>query len=248
MDHKISLITDLHITTEGNLANDVDTRANFLQIMDAVKSENPDHLIIAGDLCFRTADNRVYEWVKSHLDDAGISYDIIAGNHDDSGKIADIFGLEKYYHPDQNELYYVKQILGKRVIFLDTAIGEMSSTQYEWLDNELSRHQIDWIVMHHPPVFGGVPHMDNNYAFTQQKQFQEHIRNYGLPLKIFCGHYHVEKTIDMDNMQVFITPSCFVQIDKNHEEFHADHYEIAYRNIIFDQSYFATSVHYPGLR
>lgn len=98
--------------------------------------------------------------------------------------------------------------------------------------------------MHYPPIFSGVPHMDLNYNLTNMEEVQAIFYDYGKPLTIFTGHYHVEKTILSKNISVYITPSCFVQIDQQDIHFKPDHFQIAYRVIDFDKDTLHTSVHY----
>ena len=63
----------------------------------------------------------------------------------------------------------------------------------------------------------------------------------------FTGHYHTERTIEIGNVAVYITPSTFVQISDSTVEFTPDHYKPAYRMITFDGHMFKTWVRYLGM-
>ena len=83
--------------------------------------------------------------------------------------------------------------------------------------------------MHHPPAICGVPYMDLNHSFKQIDRFQKLVKSIGKHIEVFCGHYHVDKVIEVSNMRIHITPSTFFQIRDDIEEFGVDHYRIGYR-------------------
>ena len=146
---KVVLLTDIHLPAEGKLAENIDTRTNFLSVLEAIRKEDPKHIIIGGDICFRESDVNVYKWVKANLDSLGVEYSCISGNHDNSVDLARILHPELEFNSITKELYYVKYISGKRFLFLDTAIGEMSPDQWHWLKENLTENQETFIIMHH---------------------------------------------------------------------------------------------------
>ena len=231
---KIIQLTDLHIGKEGEGGFGVDVRKNFLDILKTVRALAPDLIVLTGDLCFDTGDPHIYQWIKSHLDFIKIPYTAISGNHDQSSMLAKAFRIEHLMVG--NELFYCRQYGGQTVLFLETAVGEISREQLRWLENELSHIDHNALIfMHHPPVISGVPHMDNNYALRNMEEVQEVLFNFPHHLNIFCGHYHVEKTLSVRNLSVHITPSTYFQIDWHTEGFKVDHFRIALREIIFRQ-------------
>ena len=88
---RIVQLTDLHIGLENEDTYGVDVRHNFLQILDKAKAQRPDLLVISGDLCYRDGDARIYEWIKGHLDQSGLPYEVMSGNHDDPVLLARSF-------------------------------------------------------------------------------------------------------------------------------------------------------------
>ena len=105
---KLILITDLHIGLEGEDTYGVDVRQNFRNIKAAILEAAPDHIIIAGDLCYMDAVEDTYHWVKAEMDALGIPYDVIVGNHDDSTMLAAAFGLSAQL--SDGVLFYKKQL------------------------------------------------------------------------------------------------------------------------------------------
>ncbi len=242
---RIALITDLHCSLE-NKSQGVDTIMNFHNILESLNKINFDHLIIAGDLCLDKPERKTYEYLKPYIENIQKPYSIIAGNHDKGLLISEIFGMNEYFHSIENELYYAKLIGERPFLFLDTKIGEVSTTQLTWLSDQLDFYseQDPIIIMHYPPVESGVLHIDTKYGLKDMEQIQKIFFNFKKTLNIFVGHCHVEKYIQRRNLNVFITPSCFVQIDQQSKIYKPDHFHIAYRIIDFDKDSMKSSVHY----
>lgn len=227
---RIIQITDLHVGLANEETFDVDVRANFLGICQKIRELAPDYLVVSGDLCFDKADPEIYRWLKQHLDSLEITYDLLSGNHDDPKILARSFECE---HLLQNgALFYQRQLEGFPYIFLDTTTGIIGKEQLKWLQDALD-HQAGPVVifMHHPPLLAGIPHMDRNYALKNRDEVMEILLEYNHRIDIFCGHYHVDKVLGVDHLNIYITPSCFFQIDQHKEEFAVDHYRPALREI-----------------
>jgi Icc protein len=117
-------------------------------------------------------------------------------------------------------------------LFLDTTPGELSANQQAWLRNQLSASDREALVfMHHPPLAAGVPYMDNNYPLQNRQAVQAIFFAHPHPITVFCGHYHVEKTIRQQNLTVYITPATYFQIDQFQADFAVDHQRPGFRII-----------------
>ncbi|TAK37708.1 MAG: metallophosphoesterase [Saprospiraceae bacterium] len=227
---KIIQITDLHIANEGEDTFGVDVRQNFLDVLNTAKSYAPGFVVLSGDICFNTGELHIYQWVKSQLDFAGLPYAVIGGNHDDSKMIAAVF--QAGHLLTGGDLYYKRHIGNNPVLFLETSKGIVSDEQLAWLQKELSQIKHDAVIfMHHPPVIGGVPHMDINYPLQNMAAVQEVFFNFPHHISVFCGHYHVEKVLCKRNLTVHITPSTYFQMDWHAERFSVDHLRPGFREI-----------------
>ena len=227
---KIIQITDLHIAEEGESTHGVAVRENFHSILSTVSSLSPDLVVLTGDLCLDTGNEMTYQWIRSQLDFLAIPYLVIGGNHDHAPLLTKAFNVDHLMVGD--ELFYKREFGQYTALFLETSSGEMSHNQLDWLNLELQKpHDNIIIFMHHPPVIGGVPFMDNKYALRNMEEVQSILFNFPHHLNIFCGHYHVEKTLNTRNITVHITPSTYFQIDSHATGFKVDHYRIACREI-----------------
>ena len=240
---KIIQLTDLHLELKEETAFGVDTRANFLKILDVILKCRADHLIITGDICFQEGDQEIYDWLKDQLDQQPMSYDLIPGNHDSSVQMAHTFGYDALLRNE--EFYYAKRLGKSCCIFLDSSRGEHSKAQLNWLERQLKQFDQQVLVfMHHPPVEGGVPFMDSKYPLRDREKVMEILQSHPFPVAVFCGHYHADKTILCGNVMVQITPSCFFQIDSQYEDFKVDHHQIAFREIIIEEDLVRSELRY----
>lgn len=240
---KVVQITDLHIGQEGEYTNGVDVRQNFRDILQQVKRVNADHLVLTGDLCYSEGDRSIYLWMKSLLDKLTIPYDLISGNHDNSLVIAEVFDRTKDLK--NGLLYYKKELASRPCFFLDTEKGYLVPSQLEWLRKSVSKIAGPIIIfMHYPPVYGGVPYLDRENHLANKTAFQEIIFASQLPTTVFCGHFHVDKTIFTKNLLTHITPSCYVQFDWRSPTFQIDHHRIALREIIIEGTSIRSSLTY----
>jgi Icc protein len=236
---KICFITDLHIDKEGILAFEVDVRSRLLKVLSHIADKNFDLIILGGDLCNVMGDMDVYKWIKTQMDEVGVSYYIITGNHDSSSLMASVFGLNHLLTDE--ELYYHLYFQNKGdIYFLDTAKGSMSDQQFLWLEEKLigHPHQDVVICMHYPPILSGSRHMEPQYFFTQSEKFKSLCdRHSHKRFIIFSGHYHIARTVLSNNIVLFISPATSAQIDPNSEEFLIrDMVNFGYREIFFENN------------
>lgn len=228
---QICQITDLHVEEDKQWVSGVDTYGNFLKVIDLIRSKPFDLLIISGDLCNTKGMASTYIGLKVKLDALPFPYLVLPGNHDDATLMAKSFELN--YLSDTKELYGLHHLNGEDIICLDSSLAVFSENQWNWLEDQIKKcgHNV-LIVMHHPPMASGVKHLEPKYAFTQMDRFMDLCHKYvDKQFQVFCGHYHTERTITTNNLQVFITPSTFLQIDPDQETLTTIKDWIAYRSI-----------------
>lgn len=224
---RIVQFTDIHIGSDGVDTYGVDVRGNLRKVLTRIREISPDCVVLTGDLCYKEPKAEVYWWVKSQLQEFNIDPYIIPGNHDDNRMLGEIMGFEL----SEGELYYSRKIGDMPCLFLDSGPGTMSARQLAWLKEQLQGLEHVLIFIHHPPVACGVPYMDNNHTFRNGKEFMEVMATSDADINLYCGHYHVEREVEIDNLNISITPSTFFQIAPYSEDFAIDHYRVGYRII-----------------
>ena len=227
---RIAQITDVHIGNADDRPHGIDSRAQFHATFEAICATRPDHVILTGDLSYREPNRSQYAWIAEQLSAIPCPVAILAGNHDSQEILSGIF--KTHYHPATNEIYWDTIWDATHVFFLDTARGIMSETQYAWFAEGLrNTGERTMIFMHHPPIYCGVPHMDEQYAFREIPRIQELLQSVQTQFYIYCGHYHVDREITVANQQVHITPSTYFQLNANQIEFGIDHHRPGFRLI-----------------
>lgn len=241
----VTQITDPHVAPEEERPFGVDTRARFLDSLDLQKRENSSLLILTGDLSFRDGDRETYEWIKTHLDALRIPYRILAGNHDDSAVLASVFDNSSALHPS-NEMFYDEKTEDCHLLYLDSGAGILSPLQWQWFGDKMAEKTglRKVVFIHHPPIVCGVPYMDANYPFKQSKEFEQLIAKNQYSVDVFCGHYHIEKTVLKPGITVCITPSPFFTIDDRCDDFEEVPSRPCYRRIVLEKEEIQTAVFY----
>jgi 3',5'-cyclic-AMP phosphodiesterase len=240
-------ITDIHIGETDAPRGKLYPRKNFLKVLQKVKEDPPDLIVIGGDLAADNGELDSYRWIKHHLDSLSIPYFVITGNHDLAENMIAVFGLET--GPVPGKLYYKKQIKGQTLIFMDSASKEIDQNQLNQLviDAGQTKEEIT-LFIHHPPTNCGCLFMDNTYPLLNSASVfavLESIPNLKL---IVCGHYHTEKIVLKSGKTILITPSTllqFSQTDPNFKiDFNVESKIVGWRTITSYQNRQETRVHY----
>lgn len=243
---RIAFITDLHIGATGEKPLDVDVRQNFLQALGHLEYIRPNCLIVGGDICNSVGDRAIYTWVKELLNALPFPHYVIAGNHDESAMMAEVFNLTHHLHG--SELYYALPLEGHPALFLDTAKGKMSSAQWTWLGEYIAalRDNNLLVFMHHPPLPADALFMDTHYPFRQSDKFYELVKDLTCHVTVVCGHYHAEKVVQRGNLLTLLTPSTFLQLRQDTDTMEIDSYRIGVREINLTTHGTNSTVHYVG--
>jgi Icc protein len=238
----LAQLTDLHIAGEGERPYDVDVRGRFRAVLSDIHRYSPDVLIISGDLCYREGTPGIYRWIRNQLSSWECPVCLLPGNHDDTLAMAEVFDFRRDLHGSR--LYYRMDFAGVPAFFLDTADDTVSADQFDFLNRELSAESAGEVLifMHHPPAQSHVRYMDMKYPLLNREEFAGVLSGLNSDFTIFCGHYHVEKTVRTGNMTICITPSTFVQIDQEAKSFQVDHRRAGWRIIRVEAGSIVSSV------
>jgi 3',5'-cyclic-AMP phosphodiesterase len=237
----ILFITDLHIDQDISKTRGIDTKANFIRVLNAGIAQSPDMIVLGGDLCNVYGELDTYRWVKEILDATSIPYHVIPGNHDDSSMISQIF-----YGKESNESYMSVKSDNEIFLFVDSSKGTMTEEQWRWFSSFEDTDGPLYVFMHHPPVYVGSQHMEPKYSFREINRFEQTIRQFKTKIcYVFTGHFHMEASVfDNEKLLVYVTPSTFIQINPLSASLDVIPDRIGYRWIELQNNHLRTSVIY----
>ncbi|WP_236979371.1 metallophosphoesterase family protein [Membranihabitans maritimus] len=250
VDFRIIQVTDMHTGRDTDFPLGVHLRNNIQNILEDVERINPNLIVFTGDFCLKEPDLNIYNWIKPQIENLGIPFEIISGNHDNTAMMTTAL-LGEDLTNEKGEYYFSDKIQERQILYLDSSSGKISPDQFQWIKGEVEKANGSelTVFIHHPPIEAGVPHMDKRYQLEEYRSLLGIFYEYENTVNIFCGHYHVDRTIISKNINIFITPSLYMQIHPFFEEFQVDHYKIGYRIIDFTSQGMITSVRYlPGSR
>lgn len=241
---RIAFITDLHIDTDTEHTQGVDVRQNFLNVLARVVDLKPHCLVLGGDLCNRTGDATIYDWIRTETRKLPWPTYVVPGNHDDATMLATAFGQNKNLH--DGELYYALSLDGFPALFLDSSNGKFSEKQWAWLRDylKLLRDNNLVIFMHHPPLPADMRSMDRLGPFTQTEDFLNLVRDLPCHVTVACGHYHIDKVVQRGNLLTLLTPSTYVQLRPDTPDFVVSGRQVGFRELNVTVHTVTSTVHY----
>jgi len=240
---KIGQITDPHIGGDDSLVQGIDVRKNFLTAYEAESMKDLDLLVISGDLANDNGEKGAYSYLSSLLKDCKVPYCIIPGNHDELSGMEEYFDLKGKVH--DGKCYYRYDIGGRSIFFLDSANGTVSTAQLKWFEEEASRINDEILLfVHHPPCSCGHKFMDLKYSMKNMDEVQETLARIKNLKHIFTGHYHFEKTVEIGDKIVYVTPSTQMQIDPNKSVFCLSSAAPGWRVIEWGEDFLETRVYF----
>lgn len=234
---RIVQITDLHMDPAEPRPNGVDVREHAEWALGEAMRQEPDLVVVTGDLAFWMGTPDTYQNVARLLDGITADYLLLPGNHDDRSLFASAFGRRYRTSPDYPWLDRQVNAAGIPMVILDSADGVIHDRQLAWLEvvlaeyalaarrGETPRHILLWT--HHPVLTGFHRYMDENYPLRNAADVRDAmlaaVGPDNLDVSIFCGHYHTEDSRREGPLSQYCTPSTYLQIDRDAAEFRIDH-------------------------
>lgn len=193
---KIIVMTDIHITSEGDRIIGLDPLERFQTVRDAAQRDHPDAslMILMGDLTHHGKLDQ-YQRLQGLLSTQSGRVFLMLGNHD----VRDTF-REVFVGAAINSDGFVQGIIDlpqHRLIMLDTKdgpfghhAGRLCDKRLAWLKKALTTtgNRIPLIFMHHPPFKTGIIGMDN-INLENGDAVLDMIAPYK-SAHLFCGHIH----------------------------------------------------------
>ena len=214
----IAQVTDSHVDAPGVLAHGrVDARAAFRKALATIAALNPrpDLIVHTGDVTHH-GNLAVNKDVRAMLDETGIRYCAIPGNHDETEHLRAAY-VDTPWMPKSGFLHYVLEDLPVRVICLDSKIeGEVAGTlcaeRLKWLSGQLEAggDKPTMVAMHHPVFRIGRPVSDAR-PFRNAAAFTELMSRYPNVSLIVAGHVHCTLQTRVGHAVAIAAPSTGIQ-------------------------------------
>ena len=192
----------------------------FADVLESARQMHPDAYFFTGDFCAHEPVRDVYIRLQPILASLERPFYLIAGNHDDRQMMRDVFDLPG---SGQDPIHYRRVVAGRSFVFLDTSPGVVGDAQVQWLAEELREAPDSDIVMHHPPVELGINFMDRKYPLRDTQELYRVLTEDGVARRVFCGHYHSERTVVHKNLEVNLCPPTSFFIDPRPPKFELFH-------------------------
>ncbi len=232
---KIAHITDLHLDEQFTYDQGAKPESNLKRILDDVTQKGIDQVIFTGDI----GSNKSNQWFFDEVSKYNFDLKITLGNHDVFSNTSQFFnpGLPE----DRNELFYSAEDEHFKFIFLDSSVGEISSSQISWLGNELKSNKSIVIFIHHPVLeTGATPQKE--YPLKNGQEIEKALRQVDKEVSIFCGHLHMSIENRVGKVRQFVTPAACFQTKKESATTEVENINFGYRILNLDKHQLSSEV------
>lgn len=244
-------ISDTHIyADESHCLLGVPTQTSFKEVLSHIQGDNMDVIIHSGDLSQDYSESS-YIHLADMLSELNVPVYCVPGNHDDSGKMSNVYPRGRM----SNE----KHILTEhwQIILLDThqhglVKGYLNQDQLSYLEHCLQQypdhHAI--VLFHHQPIPVGCQWLDNLWL-TNAEEFWHIISKYPRVKSVLFGHVHQQFEQHYNGIACYSTPSTCIQFKRKQDHFGLEKLAPGYRWInLFADGRLETAVvrlpHYIG--
>ena len=231
---RILQLTDSHLFEQvnGTLLG-INTYQSYHAVLKILMMQaKPYDLIVAtGDLA-QDHSIRAYQHFAEGISKLSIPCVWLPGNHDFQPAMIDVFndhGIVQSKHVLLGEHWYLI-LLDSQVN--DSAYGELSDYQLEWLDNQLTKyaHRHTVVLLHHHPIVSGCHWLDQ-HRLRNSHMLDNVLNRHPLAATILCGHIHQELDLPWNGRRVLSSPSNCVQFKPHSTHFELDFQAPGWREI-----------------
>lgn len=188
-------ITDPHVPLQGT-----DVQAAFLKLMQYVRENPVDLLIMTGDMPGIDGSAKVYEWIKSKVPETQ-KYYIVPGNHDDPSNLFAVFGEDVCGNA---KFLFTEHLDEIDLVFTNTGSTRFPASHLNYLQ-QASIRKDSILFTHFPTKKISDGFMDRTYPLGNINEADKAIRESNIK-HVFCGHFHTEFHIE-DGYHLHVTPS-----------------------------------------
>ncbi len=202
---KIIQIADLHLPAAGEAKKEEYSLAwnNWEQMRTELDLMGADLIVNTGDICREIPKASIYKQYFKGLASMSTPVINLSGNHDD-------LDLMEPYGETQSTL----KKEGFDFLFLHCCPDKLIPPHQDLLVEALAHKKKPLIIfMHYPPLYAGSPYMDGQYPFADIDTILPLLADAKRSISLFCGHYHMARTIKYGSLTAYITPSPYRNID-----------------------------------
>lgn len=211
---KILVMTDLHITPEGETIIGLDPGQRLAAGLTHAARMHPDadRLVLMGDLTHHGAAAE-YARLKSLLCDLPWPVTLMIGNHDTRAGFRAAFP-EAPADPE-GFIQSTVALAGTTLICLDTHdpdplvphSGRLCPARLAWLQTQLDASDTPCLIfLHHPPFDTGFAGMDR-IGLTNAADLRRVLSRHSRAAHVFAGHIHRTITASIDGLPVTVFKS-----------------------------------------
>ncbi|MDZ7660359.1 metallophosphoesterase family protein [Fodinibius sp.] len=200
-------ITDTHLDESYLSKIGVDTRENWLRILESVSKKGLQDIVFGGDIGKADTHNWFFDTLQS------FSFRIILGNHDNYQNVSEHLDLSLPQH-NNDEFYYSQESDDNILLFLDSSSNSISKHQLKWVKSKLNRKRRVIVFIHHP-VLPVETFVDTAAPLQNRDELETIFRKVGQEVTIFCGHYHMDHTQKKGSVTQIITPASSYQMEQS---------------------------------
>ena len=222
MHTRIAHITDLHLDEEFPRQHGVHAREHFKQVLEDIRAKGIKEIVCTGDI----GEGEGIEHFFEQLADFDLA--VTLGNHDSFGQVLPY--LNKKSDSQDQKYYYNIHRDEYQCVYLDSSQGVIDPPQLRWLCQVLTTAKPIIIFVHHP-ILGLDLKVDEIGRLQNRDEVLSVLENTPNEITIFCGHYHMESSLQHKNIRQHITPAVSYQIEKNTDEIVLGTHAFGYRII-----------------
>jgi Icc protein len=202
---RVVQLTDLHLKARRGLrTRGVDPWANLARVLARVRRDEPDRIVLTGDLA-QDPRPETYVALRDLLAD-GSPVCFVPGNHDRRERLLGAWGAPG------TKARFEERCGGWRLVGLDTSRrgrvhGRVGREQLRWLEARLAGEDVPTLLfLHHPPLAVGTWWLDKD-LLRDRDALRRVVQGCGTVRGVFGGHVHQAHEGRFAGVPVFATPS-----------------------------------------
>ncbi len=217
----VAQISDFHLFADpAATLLEWPTEPSFRAVLEEAVACEPDLLLITGDLT-QDGSPAAYRRIMSALEETGIRYCCLPGNHDDPEIMRDLMST-----PAGPEIH-IERLSNWHLLMLDSHVegathGRVHPDAIDQLNDVLDTlSQPVMIAVHHPPVKIGCKWIDG-INLQRAAPLLDAVRSHPQVKLVLSGHVHQSFATSLGHAAIYTTPATSIQFKPGVDEFTLD--------------------------